>query len=555
MRSVAIAVAAVLAVACGGATSSATVVDTTPGGSAPGWRSDVEHPLAEDMRELAGQMRKEGLEVGGLEGRGFLAMRQSATFRLRIPASRCLTVVALTSSGLSDLDATLYTPGGDVLAEDVQPDAHPTVQVCGGEQGRRLYYHVRAYEGAGAYLFAAFEGDRSSFEAAARVIGGRPGVAASHGTAASADPQVRELAGGLQRRGFERLGDPQDVPLSEGQHVRIPLKVEASHCYTVGAFGHGSISELHVQVFDELGEEVARDMSGGAEAAAQLCTERKASYSVELHAVAGKGHARVALFEGGASAVGGRSGLWLGQHRAALRSETPLGQTLERELGTARELGYGKARERVRGELHPSEAVAHRFEVAKGHCTMVLVTGGKGIGRLVLRVLAAEGTVLGTRDATEPRAAVRLCAGDGKAVRAQVIARGGGGPYALHTLRKQAPEWLPEHASALERGAVLDARERAERGGWRLLSEVQRVKLPHRVQIEPGEGCRRVDAVAKGKGGTLDLRLGHGRDLLDREGGRSASVHTCARDRALTVEAQGHGKTDEAYLLRFGQKP
>ena len=114
-------------------------------------------------------------------------------------------MVAIASRGVHDMDAAVYSPEGELLAADSQPDAHPTIQVCSGEQEARLYYVVHIYEGAGAYLMVPFAGGSEQLEAGARVLGGRPATARLGERDEGDLDRVAAFRDGVMRRASSRV--------------------------------------------------------------------------------------------------------------------------------------------------------------------------------------------------------------------------------------------------------------------------------------------------------------------------------------------------------------
>ena len=160
-----------------------------------GWRSS-EDELAVQMRAIAQQLGAAGLEADRQEFRGFLTTGARTTHKFNLPARGCATLIAIASRGVHDMDAALYSPEGDVLAVDTQPDAHPTMQVCNGDEARTIYYALQVYEGAGSFVIGMFMGEQATLERAAKVLGARPTIARlGHGEARRLGPRHR-----VQRR-------------------------------------------------------------------------------------------------------------------------------------------------------------------------------------------------------------------------------------------------------------------------------------------------------------------------------------------------------------------
>lgn len=383
------------------------------------------------MGAIAQQMEDAGLSRGAIWQRGFVPAGSRETLRLEIPADTCATVVALASSGIRDVDATLYLPDGTQVAQDAQADSHPTLQVCAEGEGRYFYYTLLAYEGAGAYLVASFISDRSLFPRAAAIVGGRPGIA-SEAELSPEERVVQSFGESVQRRGFTAAKDPVRVQLAATQSVRVAVAVDVAHCYTVGAFALEGLEDVNLRVIDEEGRDIAFDASASRDASAQFCVDRSAQFSAELTAARGQGAAVVAIYAATESDAGGNSGLWLGFRASEQLSMRSLQETLREDAIRAAEAGYGEPAVRARGALVMGEAVEHSLSIKAGTCARIAANGGEGSGTMHLAISA--GVEVTSRRLDESR--VEVCANKVAQVQAIVVSRRGYGEYAVTAASK-----------------------------------------------------------------------------------------------------------------------
>ena len=431
------------AAGCGGAPAPAPSAPPVgpPTAPVPTWqRSD--DPLAGRMRDLATQLEQANLAVGVQEGTGFLAAQENRAVPLDVAPNRCLTIVAVAATGLRDLDATAYEPSGDVLAADEEPDAHPTLQICAGSDGRRIYYGLSAYEGAGPYLFATFVSEPSALEGAANVLGGRPGVATVGDDGPGGEGRLRAVADGIGRRGFRRHGPPVTLTLAPGQQVRVPLSVNTAHCYTVAALGtgpDGAVRRIAVRILDADDGEVGRDDGSEPDALAQICADADAEQVVEVRERNGLGTSvQIAFFVADATRVRGPSGLWLGSRPAEQLSDRALRLVEEEASNALAAGGWRAARQVARGRLAPGEARRLSVRLPGGRCTKTLMLGGPGLGRLALRLRDEAGVLLG--DEVGPAPAVEIVTCPARTTRAWVVlgARRGAGEFAVVRAERSA---------------------------------------------------------------------------------------------------------------------
>ena len=390
------------------------------------------------MNALAEQLQHAGLNKGSIWHNGFVPSGSRETLRLEIPADTCATIVALASSGIRDVDATLYLPDGTQVAQDAQPDSHPTVQVCAQDEGRYFYYTLFAYEGAGAFLVASFLGERDSFERAAAIIGGRPGIA-SEAELSPEERAVQAFTESVQHRGFTAMKDPVRVALAQTQSVRVGIEVEVGHCYAVGAFVLDGIVDANVRVLDDTGAEVAFDSAASRDAATQFCAERAGSFTVEIVAATGQGNAVIAMYAASESDVGGNSGLWLGARSNEQLATRSLQEALRVDAIAAVEAGYATPTVRARGALQLGQAIEQPLSLKAGACTRVSVAGGEGTGLLHVDLVAALPEASAPRVRRLGEAVVEAClaAGLDAPASAIVVSRRGYGNYAL-TLASKA---------------------------------------------------------------------------------------------------------------------
>ena len=532
--------AALFALVCGCGAAAAQIETADGAASAlPAFMQDESDPVAIEMRRIAARMEEAGLELGPVHGGGFLTQREQRTDPIVVPAGTCLTIVALAARGVRDIDATLFAPAGEVLAEDLEPDAHPTIQVCGGDEGRRLYYGLLAYDGAGTYVYASFAGDRESFDRAARILGGRPGVVSSGTERGDQDVRLRELATGVARRGFRTHGEPIPVPLAHDQRVRLPLAVERAHCYTVAAFSMQGLDDVNLRILDELDRELAADASASSDASAQLCVDRDAVLAVEVHASRGEGEARVAFFEAGDASAGGPSGLWLGDRASSRIAIAPLEDAVRADLDAARARGWRSTQRRGEGTLTAGEAVVRSVRLDRG-CTLLIASGGRGIGKLALRVSSSDGTVLAEPPAEGSSVDARVCLDERTEASVLVVARRGSGEWALHVLSGHSAAGLPDDAPARVRGGILRAIEDSSGDRWTVESAPRRVTLDPEgtatVPVAPRAGkCARAD-VASATPVTVDVRRGD--SLAHRVHGLDRSALICHRDDAAAARLE-----------------
>lgn len=385
------------------------------------------------MADVERRLADVGLSIHfGMHLHGFIAHGGRMTRAVDVPAETCLTLVALSTEGVGDMDAALYTADGEVLAADAQPDAHPAIQICGGPDPVRLYYVVHAYSGAGSFLMEAFSGPRSAFERAAAELGGQPALASVPGVNPAVDDLIEDIAQGLRKRGFQPIEAPLKLAMEARQRVRVGLHVAPGRCYAVAAFGVDGIDNLELRILDQRGEPLALDTSALAQAEVQFCSREDAQFTAETYAVAGGGAAAMLLFQGNAHQVLPGAGLWLDKSGGLSRASgarATVAKTVEPEpTGTGARSSESATSARLTGVLAPGQVVEQRLRLGPG-CYELSTEADTS-----LVSLAAQWAPEGARMEPVPS----LCLRETRWVRLRLSALSGQGRYAAVVLPRPA---------------------------------------------------------------------------------------------------------------------
>lgn len=401
----------------------------------------VPRPLVTATRESAGDTLSVQLErlVQRLQGRvtrtafeerAFLATRENQTWPVEIPAGQCWTLVEFSSVGLQDVDATLFAPSGDIIARDVEPDAHPTIQVCAPADAlRRAFYSLSAYEGAGAVLVVGLLSAADQFGPIARQVGGRPGTESASVAGPSVggtDPRVDAFVQGAGRRNFEPIGQTLSVDLQQTQTVDMPLPIESGYCYTVAAFAFGALSNLDIELRD--GDAVrAVDGSLEKDAFAQWCPGNAQAASIRLIAQSGNGTARIMVLRASESEVGGAAGLWLGRLAEAEPERDPVEAVADRGRTWLLGRGARDVRRLLRGRLSNGEVQRHALRLSRG-CYAVQVALGRGLGE-------PDWTLLGESASFVSKDTAEVCLSESREVTLDLAAKTGTGEFIVQVAK------------------------------------------------------------------------------------------------------------------------
>lgn len=285
--------------------------------------SAVPPELAQSMEKLARALHEQGYVAGDHSYAGFLLSGEHVTLAVPIAADTCVTLVALATEHVRDLDAALYAADGELLGSDTESNARPAIQACSASDAQ-AYYVMQLYEGSGSFLVVPFYGPRANLSAAAAAVGGKVTFADLVPHRELTEDPLRSLTDGLRKRGYEPVGADRSFPIVQGERVRLTLPVESGSCYTLAAFGSAGIREIALRAVDEHGADLSVADEGQPQAATQLCAEHNAEYSLESLARAGQGLVTVLVYRTDVITAGGEAGLWLGVRPArAERSVRP----------------------------------------------------------------------------------------------------------------------------------------------------------------------------------------------------------------------------------------
>jgi len=459
----------------------------TAGTSSPESRSwmDEHDELSALMQGIQKELEPVGLTAQREGFGGFLSNGARATHPVHVAEHECLTLIAIGSRAVHDMDSALYNPEGDVLAVDSQPDPHPTIQVCAGERPEDLYYALQVYEGAGSFLMVAFAGKPESLDAVSKKLGIRPALARLDEPSTDAPSRVAAFRDGLSRRGFEPLEAPVRVPLVQDQRMRVALPVEPGQCYTAAGFALAGVQNVDLRVLDDEGAEVARDESQEEDASAQFCATRKAEYAAELYGARAAGAALLLFFRGDAALLGGQSGLWLGERPLTPASTVPLSDALVEVTRRATQDGWKALGATLQGRLAPGQAISHIISLPPRRCARIQAVGGPGVRRLELMALNANGQTLAAAQGRADSTYVHVCANGAREVELQLRAAEGAGSFALALYQTPLSNVAPPGADERTSAALQQALRNAHDAGFEVHADFQ--KGPHELSLRSAQ--------------------------------------------------------------------
>ncbi|MBX3249745.1 MAG: hypothetical protein KF901_21385 [Myxococcales bacterium] len=461
-------------------------------------------PLDELARRF-GRLRARLVERGYTPtrvSRELLFEDRARAFPVSLPTDRCTTWIALGGGAIRDLALIVYDVDGAPLVRSSGRGEGALVHVCPPDGPERHYLELRAREGAGAVVLAAFAsgvGEGEGFEGLFDELVAPTVPFAGVEAALAADRQA------LRDRGLRAEGPPQYRPMGEGQGWRLPVRLVQGHCYVFVARGGEGLEDVDLYLH-VAGAEVGRDLGPDAAPRVEYCPAEDAEGTLEVRAFAGAGAVGVAVY------VGTRPDDGPPPPRVERSTaEEDAADGLRRELERLRAQAFHSPIFLVQdATVRPSEVRVHDVTLGPG-CGVVVAAGTPSELDLDLYLLDAqdEATVR-DRDVRVRRGGfVAACPNEVRAFRVLVKAYGEG-HYALATLLGEFPSLaaLRLAASGLLDGTPLDEQ-------WVEVVEGERATI-----AVPHADCLRV--VAAGDHGVLDV------DLLLRSGDRLLSSDTGA---------------------------
>lgn len=510
--------------------------------------------LAQRMETIVRGASPSGARFTRYVAAGFMTERQSVTHAIDVPRGTCVSIVAYASPAISDLDARVYDGDGELLVEDVEPDAHPTVQLCSDEP-RRVFHVAQAFEGEGAFAIAMFTGDRRAMDAIARVVGGRPGTAVStRSEASSAERRTSELRASLQRRGFSPVGDAARVSFAANGAVSVPLAVTSDRCYTFAAIADEGGASADLRVYDSDDELLAFDTNLERDAFVQLCPTVTGPLRLEVRGTQ-SGAAVISSFAADAASFGGSNTLWLGDRTSIAVSPAPLDARVASLRPRWLSAGFAAPNNPTVRSFAAGESRETAITVEPGRCTLVSAIAGRGVGRISLSIFDDAGSPLARGAFFDSSASAVLCPTARERVLVRERVEVGSGEIALVVVPSSNAAVL-SWSAGLDRALVSEALAQpwAQDGVWRATAPIERIRVApgaaraREFDLSAGACTRVVVSVAPPFSGvSLTLRGPTGAEFARASGhGTARLTHCVVLPTHARLEVELDARTDSA---------
>lgn len=353
-------------------------------------------------------------------------------YALDADAGQCFVAVAVSPPG-TDLNMVVIDPRGAAVAHNVQPDAHPWVEICAASRGRHVV-RLQMVRGSGEYYYAVYA-KRGSQQANIAALYGDTAAAQVETATIDSATQARVAAVDTRLRGqrYQSVTQPQGVRLGSREDRNFPLNLQAGYCYAFGTFGGPGTGDTDVFIVDGNGTDLVVDQANARDGFVEFCPPVPGAYTLRARLFDGAGPVFVAAWartdtsSGAAVAPVGTTQpvSVVGTSTAALSLDDNY-RLLDADM-VAR--GYEHYGEPAAGQLTQGQTQDFGISLEGGKCYAILAVGDTGVRDLDLAVLDAAGQAIDRDVEADARPVVRVCPERSGESRIQVRMANGGGDF------------------------------------------------------------------------------------------------------------------------------
>ncbi|MCA9573889.1 MAG: hypothetical protein R3B40_06820 [Polyangiales bacterium] len=349
-------------------------------------------------------------------------------YALDADAGQCFLAVAVSPPG-TDLNMVVIDPRGAAVAHNVQPDAHPWVELCAATRGRHVV-RLQMVRGSGEYYYAVYARQGSQQADIAGLYGD---AAATQVQAATLDADTQGRVSALDQRlraqRYQNVSAAQGVQLATREQRDYPLNLQGGYCYAFATFGGPGTSDTDIFILDGNEQNLAADQATARDAMVEFCPPLPGAYTLRARLYNGAGPVFVAAWarpEAGASSVPPPSATTVVGTSTAAVSLDDSYRRLDADM-IAR--GYEHYGEPASGELTQGQTQDFGISLEGGKCYAILAVGDTGVRDLDLAVLDASGQAIDRDVEADARPVVRVCPERSGESRIQVRMASGGGAF------------------------------------------------------------------------------------------------------------------------------
>ncbi|MDB4972450.1 MAG: hypothetical protein JWN48_791 [Myxococcaceae bacterium] len=371
-----------------------------------------------DLGAVEAHLRERGASNVSEVARGFLFEGEASAHAQRLQREGCVAYLALGTGEVRDVDLSLYTRAGQLVAEDAGVAPFAYARVCGA-RGLDLYASATMYAGRGELVLLRVEhaprelGRLPSTIPFAVSAGGRLEELRAIGVAAdelSPEGTLLQEERAQATLGYVTSGPPQALELRAGS-ARGQIVLRAGRCYRVMGvvpFSRG----VAIEIESGAGQRWFTRSAGEDRTALALCATTDASYAVRVQARPLRGLALLRVFE----------------HKAAEA-------TLARDSGDATALAIAEAKHVAaqRGLslqqlgnawIESSSPLVWPVTIDKPGCYAFAAVSEVGSAAVDVRLTDARGTLIAHNEGRRGVPMVFTCAREAGPVRLVLKARG-----------------------------------------------------------------------------------------------------------------------------------
>lgn len=358
---------------------------------------------------------------GALRARGFQPLSPSAfdslsqggVLRRSVPmqTEHCYVIVARGSSGVRDVDVSLYDADGAEVGRDLRGDAEPLLEYCPTASGT-YRVEARLFQGAGAVGLMMLEGPLAH-EARSTVPGPTP---SEEGDDAHESRALRTTIDALVARGYTSSSSiASDVQTSPGE-VRVHDIMLESGCSVIVGAATRDDTDLDLYLSDSASSAVLdEDVGMQSLARVSACVTEPTAVRLATKTYGTNSAYSVALLRA-PTTIGNFMALGIDESTAAFRAR-----------------GYRVAAENHL-TLEEGERQTIEVAIAGPACVALAVAGAGGIDDVDMFLKDAAGHLLASESGPEPYAAVSHCSERAQTLSLELVMYRGGGAIALERL-------------------------------------------------------------------------------------------------------------------------
>jgi hypothetical protein len=242
-------------------------------------QNEYEQQVLDILSEVSGFAMEQGYAQTGDKFVAALEESASGNHYVNLTAGRDYVMVAVCDVDCSDIDLHLYSPDGEEVGADTEPDDVPVIEL-GHVGGGRHRLEVGMY---------ACSSEPCFYAVGVYVKDGSGGAAPDGGSGAGGGAYVEQVMGILEAfssvaedEGYAPTGDDWVSALDEGESEDQLVKLGGGADYALVAVCDEDCGDMDLAIYDPMGDLVAEDTETDAVPVLEIHGARSGEYRVEV---------------------------------------------------------------------------------------------------------------------------------------------------------------------------------------------------------------------------------------------------------------------------------